>query len=60
MSHPINDAWLEAAIENFEEALEGGQWDMVHNIMADVRDNGFEDAWKDMYKRYNHERFNEQ
>lgn len=44
MSHNQNTAWLEAALEHFEEAVQNGEWDMAQAIIADVHSNGFKDS----------------
>lgn len=41
MSHPKNTEWIEAAQENFDEALAAGDAVGCENIIADSRDVGF-------------------
>lgn len=52
-----NEVWLEAAYQNFEEALEGQDWDTCNAIMLDVKDKGFQKEYESMRFRYSHERF---
>lgn len=41
MSTPQNDAWLESARENFEEALEVEDWALCRAVIADCYSEGF-------------------
>jgi len=60
MSHKQNDAWLEAAKENFDEAVSLGNWSLAQNVIDDCRDNGFTDEAETLRKKLNHERFGDQ
>ena len=44
MSTAQNDQWLEAAKDNFDEAVAQGNHSQARAVIADVRDNGFEAA----------------
>lgn len=47
MSHQQNTEWLEAAYENFRDAVEVGNIALAKDIIQDTIDNGFsEDARK--------------
>lgn len=41
MSHIENTRWLEAAQENFESAIAGGNLSLAKDIIADTFDAGF-------------------
>lgn len=41
MSTTQNQEWLEAAMVNFEEALEASNYEMCKAIIADTREVGF-------------------
>ena len=43
MSTKENDEWLEAAQQNFEEAVTEGNWNLALSIIEDVRSEGFKD-----------------
>lgn len=51
MSNKNNDEWLEAANENFTEALESDNISLAKDIIADTLDNGFSDAGREMNKK---------
>lgn len=59
MSNIQNEGWLEAANDNFEEALEQGDWALCESIIADVKDVGFKKESQTMQKRYSFERFDD-
>jgi len=42
MSTRENDEWVLAAYENFEQAIEGGNYHLAQDIIADTADAGFE------------------
>lgn len=44
MSIKENDVWLEAAKDNFDEAVAQGNHSQARAVIADVRENGFEAA----------------
>lgn len=44
MSHIENDKWLESALENFQDALDAGNYALVKDIIADTFDAGFSDT----------------
>lgn len=48
MSNKYNDQWLEAAQENFQEALVNGNTDTAKAIIEDTHEAGFEEAAKTM------------
>jgi hypothetical protein len=48
MSHIANDKWLEAAYENFQEALESGNYALCKDIIADTQEAGFLEAGRIM------------
>lgn len=48
MSHKQNDTWLEAAWENFKDALDAGNYALCKDIIADTQDAGFLDAGRSM------------
>lgn len=41
MSSKQNDAWLEAAIESFYDAIDNKKYDLARDIMCDTKDAGF-------------------
>lgn len=41
MSTKENDVWLEAAVENFDTAIQIGNYAMAKDIIADTLDRGF-------------------
>lgn len=60
MSLLENSQYIEAAFQQLEELLEEGNWEMAHNLMAEVREEGFDADWKKMRELYNHYRWGEQ
>lgn len=44
MSHPINDAFLESREEQFEAALEAGDYTFAEKIVNELRSLGFDRA----------------
>lgn len=42
MSHIQNEVWLEGAFENFQNALDAGNYALVKDVIADTEDAGFE------------------
>jgi len=44
MSHNSNNVWIEAAIENFEEAFAEKNLQMMQDIISDMRDAGFKNT----------------
>jgi hypothetical protein len=42
MSHKQNDQWLEAAKENFDTAIEEGNYALCKDIIADVQEVSLE------------------
>ena len=52
-----NDVFLEAAQESFEENLEAKNYQLVEDIMADVKQAGFFNEYADMHSRYTLKRF---
>jgi hypothetical protein len=48
MSHAQNDEWLEAAKDNFEEAVGSGDIAMAKAIIVDVLEAGFREAGQAM------------
>jgi len=48
MSNNENQVWLESAVENFAEAIEGENFELAKEIMNDTADAGFIEAAKDM------------
>ena len=42
MSTKENTIWLEAAKENFDQAVVGGRFGLAKDIIEDIRDQGFE------------------
>lgn len=59
MSNIQNEGWLESANDNFEEALEQGDWTLCESIIADVRDEGFKKESLIMQKKYSFSRFDD-
>ncbi len=59
MSNKENDKWLEAAKENFEEAIEADQWDLAKDILADMKDKGFEKETSTMRLHLIHKRYHD-
>ena len=53
MSHKANDAWLEAAQENFQEALDNSDYSLAAAVANDVDDAGFEKEAKKMRQSIN-------
>lgn len=41
MSLKENDAWVEAAYENFDQAVEEGNYALCKDIIEDMKDKGF-------------------
>lgn len=41
MSHQKNTEWVEAAHENFGEAVEAGNYSLAKGIIADMKEAGF-------------------
>jgi len=60
MSESNTAAWLEQINESFEDAVTSGDWATADVLMIEVKEEGFENEWKTMRHRYNHERFEEQ
>jgi len=58
MSLNENTLWLESAQESFEENLEAKNYQLVEDIMADVKQAGFFNEYADMHSRYTLKRFN--
>lgn len=48
MSHPVNTAWLEAAEENLEVAVAQGNYPAALDVIADVKDAGFDSEARTM------------
>jgi hypothetical protein len=48
MSNKYNELWLEAANNNFEQAVEEDNTQLVEAIIKDVADAGFRDAAQTM------------
>ena len=57
MSTEQNTFWLESAQESFEENLEAKNYQLVEDIMADVKQAGFFNEYADMHSRYTLKRF---
>lgn len=51
MSTQENTSWLEAALENFDEALEEGDVAFAKAIIADVQEKGFNDEVRQLNVR---------
>lgn len=43
MSNKQNDVWLEAVFENFQDALDAGNYALVKDVIADTQEAGFLD-----------------
>lgn len=43
MSHIQNEKWLEAALENFQDALDAGNYALIKDVIADTQEAGFLD-----------------
>ena len=41
MSHPVNDRWIDTALENFDTALSQRKFDVARAVIADVEGVGF-------------------
>lgn len=41
MSHIKNTEWLEAAAENYQTAVDAGNYSLAQAVIADTRDAGF-------------------
>lgn len=41
MSHVSTDTWLEAAQENFEQAITEDNLDLAEAVLQDMRDRGY-------------------
>lgn len=41
MSHKVNEEWLEAAKENFDTCVEGGDYQGCLSVISDMRSYGF-------------------
>lgn len=48
MSHDVNTEWLEAANENFEQAVTDQNWKLAQGIIADTKDKGFKEEAEKM------------
>lgn len=59
MSLQQNEVFLEVADESFQEAIDTSDWKRCEEIIADMKDSGFEKEVKDMYSRLNLARFND-
>jgi len=44
MSHKANEVWIEAALENFDEAFQDRNLQMMKDIISDMRDAGFKNT----------------
>lgn len=50
MSHKVNEEWLEAATENFQTAIDQGNYALAQAVIADTRDAGFSSQAEAMEK----------
>lgn len=51
MSNRDNTIWLDAALENFEEALSEGNLKLAKEIISDVQEKGFGDEGRQLNAR---------
>lgn len=51
MSHEQNNVWIEAALENFEEAFENKNLALMEDIISDMKSAGFKNTAYDCEQR---------
>lgn len=53
MSTETNTIWLEAARDNFEEAVSSRNWYLARAVIEDIKDNGFDQQYELLVREYN-------
>lgn len=57
MSHHANTEWLEAAHENFEQALEDRNWGLAEAVIMDTQEAGFSEEANRWHLKLTHRKF---
>ena len=52
MSNKQNDGWIEAAHENFQQAIADGNFSLAQDVIEDTRNAGFSEAAEKMQSTY--------